>query len=89
MDEGSGTMPLSGFDYPRLNNMADIELDALYDRIQQDCLVSSDYGQMEAWLQSDANKSMPNLWDIFEGIHLKGGHLKSGRVSFPYPPCPL
>ena len=34
VDKGSGTTPLSGFDYPLLNNMADIELDALHDHIQ-------------------------------------------------------
>ena len=34
VDKGSGTMPLSILDYPPLNNMDDIELDALHDHIQ-------------------------------------------------------
>ena len=33
VDKGSDTTPLSGFDYLPLNNMADIDMDALHDSI--------------------------------------------------------
>ena len=34
VDKGFSTTPLSGIDYPLLNNIDDFELNALHDRIQ-------------------------------------------------------
>ena len=84
MNKGFRTSPLSRLYDSPLNNMPDIELDALNNRKQQDRLVPCDYGDMKAWLQSGTNKIVPSLRDRFEGRHQKSGHLGRGWVSFPY-----
>ena len=40
--KGCYILPLNGLYYPPLNNIVDIEFDAPYDRIEQDCFVPCD-----------------------------------------------
>ena len=56
-------MPLSGLYYPPLNNIADIEFDALHDRIEYDHFISCDSGEVKAWLQGSVIEVVPNRWD--------------------------
>ena len=63
MYEGPGTSSLRGLYYPPLNNIADVEFDALYDYIEQDHFVPCDSREMKAWLQCSTDEVVPNLRD--------------------------
>ena len=70
MDKGSVASPMCRLYNPSLYDISDIKLDTLSDRVEQDCFVPCDSGEVKAGLQGSANEVVPNLRDRFKGFHL-------------------
>ena len=88
MDKGSGASPMCRLYNPSLCGISNIELDTLSDRIEQDCFILCDSGEVKAGLQGSVDEVVPNLWDWLKGFHLKCSNLESGGMAFPYTPAP-